>query len=432
MDKTVWTRGLLLVHAAVRCCLFCYVLLSVDSRSDVRFNQTETKSTCAATDEASYQRAVVHSSFRFFDNDTHFSKPSVHVLIQTLQSTSPFLREKFFKSTLACRRRLALKPTHSAMNQIFQINSGDDALKQRARVSFLSQSFSARALTLYEAFLAIDANNNGYIDPAELFGAMDCFNVPATDAEDLVDFFQICAEDGNNSIDYRCWLDVFDEDPERDDDDVRAQGDDAEADKSPLQSDETEPIVVIHKDAQLLRKIINQRRRDRKRRQREERIRQEAQDVELDEQIYRDELATAAAKSEQGSNPKFIELCTGVDTPSKMLHFHYYGRKLPLRHESVPKSVAATFKDSISFSEEEKLALGPMRSNNGFPTVSCPPRMSVCSKTLKQTICTRMCPKDNTYISQEAERAYLRQQDIIRSTRPTSTCVNLCRRSLST
>ena len=56
--------------------------------------------------------------------------------------------------------------------------------------------------------------SNGYIDPAELFGAMDTFAVPATDAEDLADFFEICDSEEGGAIDYRNWLDIFDEDPE--------------------------------------------------------------------------------------------------------------------------------------------------------------------------------------------------------------------------
>ena len=171
----------------------------------------------AATAAPRFQRAAVHACFRFFDNDAHFSKPQVNTLIRTLQDTPPHLREKFFLGTMGCRRRMALKPTNTALRQIFQIERAANALKQRAHVSFLRRAIAARGLTLYEAFLAVDANSNGYIDPSEMYGAMDAFGVPATGPEDLVDFYQICDAAGSGAIDYRTWLDIFDEDAELED-----------------------------------------------------------------------------------------------------------------------------------------------------------------------------------------------------------------------
>ena len=114
--------------------------------------------TAPVSGNSTFQRAVVHSTFRFFDNDAHFSKPAINTLVHTLQRTQPYLREKFYLSSMACRRRMALKPTNGSMRQIFQIERAADALKHRAHVSFLRRAIAERGLTLYEAFLAVDAN----------------------------------------------------------------------------------------------------------------------------------------------------------------------------------------------------------------------------------------------------------------------------------
>ncbi len=119
--------------------------------------------TTLALGNPEYQRAVVHACFRFFDNDAHFSKPAVTTLIQTLEGTPPHLRESFFLAAMGCRRRMAIKPSNTALKQIFQIEKAADALKQRAHVSFLRRAIAARGLTLYEAFLAVDANSNGCV-----------------------------------------------------------------------------------------------------------------------------------------------------------------------------------------------------------------------------------------------------------------------------
>ena len=100
-----------------------------------------------------FQRAVVHSCFRFFDNDARFTDAAANALIRTLQRTAPHLREKFYRSAMACRRRMALKNSNTSLQPIFTIQTAADALKQRAQVCaalrFASLAlFSARHLIL--------------------------------------------------------------------------------------------------------------------------------------------------------------------------------------------------------------------------------------------------------------------------------------------
>ena len=296
-------------------------------------------------------------------------------------------------------------------------------------------------------------NNNAersYIDPAELFGAMDTFRVPATDAEDLVDFFQICDPEGAGAIDYRTWLDIFDEEEGELDNNnnnnnnadgsknqktkkkkkKQAGGGGGDSTNKGPQDDEeekqetaAEAIVVIPRDANVLRKIITSRRQQRKQRQRDDRLRLAAQQQQLDKQIYRDELATAAAKHKEGSNPKIFRLGDGSDgssigggggggggagvssnsgagsgasdsssSSSKPLAalFHYYDRRLPVRHQAMPKDAELEFEDGVARSEEEERLLGPILTPNGYPTRSIPPRIAHCCIKNRFLMCTRM------------------------------------------
>ena len=114
-------------------------------------------------------------------------------------------------------------------------------------------------------------------------------------------------------------------------------------------------LVVVPRDASLLRKIITTRRQQRKLRQREDRLRQQAQQIELDKQIFKDELATAAAKHKEGANPKIIPLVspppspssTGGDSDVTATLFHYYDRRLPVRHQAVPKDASGDRKSVV-------------------------------------------------------------------------------------
>lgn len=46
------------------------------------------------------------------------------------------------------------------------------ALKQRALAVYFVEAVKAKGITLWEAFTAIDSDNNGSISPAELFGGL--------------------------------------------------------------------------------------------------------------------------------------------------------------------------------------------------------------------------------------------------------------------
>ena len=85
--------------------------------------------------------------------------------------------------------------------------------------------------------------------------------------------------------------------------------------------------------------------------------------IELDKQIFKDELATAAAKHKEGANPKIIPLVspppspssTGGDSDVTATLFHYYDRRLPVRHQAVPKDASGVeFRDAVPCTPEEE------------------------------------------------------------------------------
>jgi len=53
---------------------------------------------------------------------------------------------------------------------------------------FVREAIRNLQLTIWEAFTIFDADNNGMLSPAELFGAMRWLGVPDCTAEDVVDF----------------------------------------------------------------------------------------------------------------------------------------------------------------------------------------------------------------------------------------------------
>ena len=46
------------------------------------------------------------------------------------------------------------------------------ALKQRAQAVHFTEAVRAKGLTLWEAFTAIDCDNNGMLSPSEVYGAL--------------------------------------------------------------------------------------------------------------------------------------------------------------------------------------------------------------------------------------------------------------------
>ena len=101
----------------------------------------------------------------------------------------------------------------------------------------------------------------------------------------------------------------------------------------------------------------------------------------MDEQIFRDELATSAQKHKGGSNPKIMDGMSpevGVGVNASITYFHYHSKRLPLRHQPVPANAVLEFEDSVEYTAEELKQMGPVKSRNGYETQQIPARMAWC------------------------------------------------------
>lgn len=196
---------------------------------------------------------------------------------------------------------------------------------------------------------------------------------------------------------------------------------------------------------------MTKRRQVRKQRQRDDRLRQQAQALALDKQIFLDELATAAAKHRSGANPKTFRVAPvaavgpatvdaavstaameskGSSEASLLLPtatlFHYYDKRLPVRHAVVPANGKVDFEEAVELTASEAEIMGPLLSRTGLPTQSCPPRVAHCHIKSQFLMCTRHCAEDNSFISQVAEDEHRMKQEGIRNSRESSTCVVMC------
>ena len=190
---------------------------------------------------------------------------------------------------------------------------------------------------------------------------------------------------------------------------------------------------------------MTRRRQLRKQRQRDDRLRQQAQALALDKQIFLDELATAAAKHQSGANPKTFSVApidavgpatvdaaiaaASLDSkgssealPTATL-FHYYDKRLPVRHVVVPTNGKVDFEEAVELTASEADLMGPLLSRTGLPTQSCPPRVAHCHLKNQFLMCTRHCPEDNSFISQVAEDEHRMKQESFNKDRESSTYV---------
>lgn len=322
-------------------------------------------------------------------------------------------------------------------------------------MSFLRQAIAQRGLTLYEAYILMDPNSNGFIEPAELMGAFDYFNVPATDADDLVDFYQNCDREGSGMMSYAQWIDVFEaEAADGEADQAVVSSDDADGDQEDKEAARARKLAnlapCVPRAAEQLRKIILNRRQLLMKQQRQERLRQQAQQFRLDEQHYRDELVTSG-KHHLGSNPKVISwdpAPIGVETvqfpPSQkpgeeeelagsqqhtqkplVTLFEYDGNRLPLRHTPVPSTASLTFEKTMMLTEEERSLTGPMmcryHQHNRTPTKPMNSTKTYCYQRHMYLMCSRRCTYCGRTYSQEVEAEHNAKVESVMRSKPETT-----------
>jgi len=155
-----------------------------------------------------YEAALAHSSFRFFDGDMHFSNPAINILIRVLQGSTRD-KEKFYFAINGVKRRLDRKWQDTPLAKLFTISDEWLALKQRAQAIYMVEALKAKNLTFWEAFTAIDFDNNGILSPAEFYGALIWLKVPELTAEDVADFIEAADANRDGMIDYKEYMDML-------------------------------------------------------------------------------------------------------------------------------------------------------------------------------------------------------------------------------
>ena len=153
-----------------------------------------------ATEE--YMAVETKQCLRYFDGEMTFTEQDIGVLVRALQRSTCRRRTIFFENVLGCRRRLRQKWESSALAKVFSLRSEFHLLKQRAEVVRMRLAIHAAALTLYEAFQAINSSKNGLLKPAELYGAMDFLGIAGVNETDIIDVFRVSDADGDGNLSF--------------------------------------------------------------------------------------------------------------------------------------------------------------------------------------------------------------------------------------
>ena len=74
--------------------------------------------------------------------------------------------------------------------KVFLVADQWAALKQSAQAMYFAEALRSRDVSFWEAFTAIDYDNNGLLTPAEFYGALVWLSFPDLTAEDVADFFE--------------------------------------------------------------------------------------------------------------------------------------------------------------------------------------------------------------------------------------------------
>jgi len=134
-----------------------------------------------------YMADVSQQCFRFVDSAMHYKPHELQLLLRSLP-VSPAERRLFFSSVVGCRRRLAKRWEQTPLAKLFMIEDDWAMMMARALGVRVRAAISARGLMLHDAFLAFDADRNGMLDLAEVYGAIHWLGIELEDPEDVLFF----------------------------------------------------------------------------------------------------------------------------------------------------------------------------------------------------------------------------------------------------
>ena len=151
---------------------------------------------CTANHPASpaYQLAVSHNCFRFIDGAMHFKPAELNILLRSIPE-APGRRRLFFMHMIGCRRRLKKEWKETPLAKLFTLEDEWAMLKERAHAVRLREAIKAKGWRLYDAFNKFDANDDGSLSFAEVWGALDYLRIAAT-PKDVVEFVSAISAEG--------------------------------------------------------------------------------------------------------------------------------------------------------------------------------------------------------------------------------------------
>ena len=252
------------------------------------------------TGATSYEAAVAHSSFRFFDGDMHFSITALNILVRCLKGSIRD-REKFFLAITGVRRRMERRWQETPLAKVFLVTDQWVALRNRAQATYFAESLKARDLSFWEAYTAIDYDNNGVLSPAEFYGALIWLNFPNITADDAADFLEAIDSNRDGNVDYKEYMEMLN--PPLD----FTFGEEATGHEGPDSSEseqmEMRNILKIEPyGGDEIREVIIRRKQLEITRIREERLRRQAYADALDVKVFEEELEASKLRK-GGANP---------------------------------------------------------------------------------------------------------------------------------
>jgi len=134
-----------------------------------------------------YQAQAAHNCCRFIDCAMHFAPAELNILLRSIPAP-PARRRIWFSMALACRRRMSRRWEQTPLARLFALEDEWSLLKQRAQAVRVRLAIRARGLQLHDAFVKFDADQNGLLSLAEVYGALDWLLIPDINAADILFF----------------------------------------------------------------------------------------------------------------------------------------------------------------------------------------------------------------------------------------------------